>query len=103
MRVRVSERSLRDVGARDLIWLAVLPNEGESADQSSSAPRSVMMVKPIGTSCDRALIPEPGDYFVIGRMARNEDGGSVIVNGSALFYPKFDSISVMERMGLGSR
>ncbi len=94
-RVRLHERDLRDAGARDLIRLTILPGENGYDAQDRSSVRSLMLVKPVGTSCSSATIPPAGDYFVVGRIVRNEEGNPILINGGALFYPAFRSVSAM--------
>ncbi|MEP2735636.1 MAG: hypothetical protein ABJP34_05000 [Erythrobacter sp.] len=88
-RVRISDYSLRDVNKRDLIRVQVLKDEKVEGEPIDKATGRLMVVKPVGTSCDGAYIPPKGIYYLTGALAEDVRGKPISINGGKLFYPKF--------------
>ncbi len=95
-RVRVTNYSLRNVYQRDLIHVQRLADDAPDEGEIDRALINLKLVKPVGTSCDYVLVPEPGIYYVTGTLVTGEDGKPVMVNGGALFRPYFTRRKAMD-------
>jgi len=92
-RVRIDERTLRNVHSRDLIRVYTIPEGPPTIGRYVKANGTLQIVKPAGTSCQGAAIPKAGRYYVTGWLVNGADGKPISINGGVLFRPRYKSVA----------